>query len=76
LLHYRAIESVPSPKWNDVRLRDVAVPLGGCLALGPDDALADALMELAATPLRRALVLEAGRVEGLLRSPTCRGCSN
>jgi CBS domain-containing protein len=34
--------------------------------LSPDDDLADALMALADTKIQRALVLDAGRLEGLL----------
>jgi CBS domain-containing protein len=66
LLHYRDVASVPAASWERVCLRELTTPIDDCLTLGPDDALADALMDLAETPLHRALVLRAGRLEGLL----------
>jgi Zn-dependent protease len=66
LLHYRDLASVPAASWDRVRVRDVATSIEDCLVLDPDDPLADALMDLAETPLHRALVLRNARLEGLL----------
>ena len=66
LLHYRDLAPVPPASWERVRVLDVATPLESCLVLDPGDPLADALMDLAETPLHRALVIHDGRLEGLL----------
>jgi Zn-dependent protease len=66
LLNYRSVAAIPYANWDLIRVRDVAVPIEECLMLDPDDALADALIELAETPLRRALVIGSGHFEGLL----------
>jgi CBS domain-containing protein len=66
LLHYRDLARVPAGRWDRVPVREVTTPLDECLAVGGDDPLADALMDLAETPLHRALVFDGERLAGLL----------
>ena len=56
-----------APGGVHARVRDRMVPLASCAVVAPDDPLEEAFDALIASPLRRALVLDAdGRLAGLL----------
>jgi len=66
LLSYRDVGRVPLEDWPEVRVRDLAVPAHDGLVVRPGDELGDALVELAGARDGRALVLDDGRLAGLL----------
>lgn len=66
LLSYRDVARVPLEDWPEVRVRDLAVPAHDGLVVRPGDELGDALVELAGARDGRALVLDDGRLAGLL----------
>ncbi|HEX5980417.1 MAG TPA: site-2 protease family protein [Thermoleophilaceae bacterium] len=66
LLSYRDVARVPLEDWPEVRVRDLAVPAHDGLVVRPGDELGDALVELAGAREGRALVLDDGRLAGLL----------
>ena len=66
LLPFRAVAEAPRGAWDETRVRDRMVPLAQVPVLAPADPLADALQRVAASDVRRALVVEDGRLVGLL----------
>jgi Zn-dependent protease/CBS domain-containing protein len=66
LLSYRDVARVPLEDWHEVRVRDLAVPAREGVVVSPGDELGDALVELAGARDGRALVLDDGRLAGLL----------
>ena len=66
LLPFRAVAEAPRGEWDATRVRDRMLPLEQVPALTPSDPLAEALQRLAASDVRRALVVEDGRLVGLL----------
>jgi Zn-dependent protease len=66
LLSYRDVARVPLEDWHEVRVRDLAVPARAGVVVSPGDELGDALVELAEARDGRALVLDDGRLAGLL----------
>lgn len=63
---YRDVAAVAPESWGLTRVRDVARPVGKLLVLAPDDNLGDVAMDLIQDDLGRALVLDEGRLAGLL----------
>ena len=63
---YRDVAAVAPESWGLTRVRDVARPVGELLVLAPDDNLGDVAMDLIQDDLGRALVLDEGRLAGLL----------
>lgn len=66
LLPFRNATAVARNRWNDVRVRDVMLPLEKALVLDPDRELGDAVAELVQTDPGRGLVIRDGRLHGLL----------
>jgi Zn-dependent protease/CBS domain-containing protein len=66
LLSYRDVARVRPERREHTRVAELAVPASEGLVLAPDEELADAAMALAETRPERALVLENGRLAGLL----------
>jgi Zn-dependent protease len=66
LLPFRNATAVPQKRWDEVRVRDVMLPLDKALLFDPDKALGDAVAELVQTDPGRALVVRDGRLLGLL----------
>ena len=66
LLSYRDVARVRPERREQTRVAELAVPASEGLVLAPDEELADAAMALAETRPERALVLENGRLAGLL----------
>jgi Zn-dependent protease len=66
LLPFRNATAVPQKRWDEVRVRDVMLPLDKALVLDPDKELGDAVAELVQTDPGRALVVQDGRLLGLL----------
>jgi CBS domain-containing protein len=60
------VARVPLEDWHEVRVRDLAVPAREGVVVSPGDELGDALVELAGARDGRALVLDDGRLAGLL----------
>ena len=63
---FRAVTAIPSDRWSETRVRDVARPIDDLLVLAPGDDLGDAAMELVQDDFGRALVLDLGSLVGLL----------
>ena len=63
---FRAVAAVPGTEWAGRRVRDVMVPLSETLALSPDEPLFDAAVELMQTAAARGVVIDGGRLAGLL----------
>jgi Zn-dependent protease/predicted transcriptional regulator len=66
LLPFRCVAEVPRREWDQRRVRDCMLPLERVPVVSPDDELIDAAGELSEDDLHRALVLEDGRLVGLL----------
>jgi Zn-dependent protease len=66
LLPFRCVAEIPRQEWDGRRVRDCMIPLDRVQLLEPDAQLVDAVQALMATEVRRALVLEDGRLVGLL----------
>jgi Zn-dependent protease len=66
ILSYRDVARVRPDERDRTRVGALAVPAGETLVLAPDDELGDAALELAQTRVGRALVLDRGRLAGLL----------
>lgn len=66
LLPFRNAAAVTQRKWDEVRVRDVMLPLDKALVVDPDKGLGDAVAELLQTDPGRALVVRDDRLLGLL----------
>jgi Zn-dependent protease len=66
LLPFRCVAQVPRAQWDETRVRDCMLPLDEVPVLEPVDDAIDALAELSQDDLGRGLVVESGRLVGLL----------
>jgi Zn-dependent protease len=66
LLVMGSVASVPRFDWNTRRVRDVMIPLDRVPLLAPDAKAVDALATLSSTDPHRGLVVDNGRLAGLL----------
>lgn len=66
LLPFRCVASVPRSHWDDERVGDCLIPLDDVPQLERDEPAVEALAELSETELNRGLVLDHGRLVGLL----------
>jgi Zn-dependent protease/CBS domain-containing protein len=66
LLAFRAVATVPREEWSARSVRDAMIPRAQVPQLEPDALAIDALAELAGSEVNRGLVVEDGRLAGLL----------
>jgi len=66
MLPFRSVAAVPRTDWEHTRIGDVMVPLDQVELLDQDAPLGEAIARLAANPLQRGLVIEDGRLVGLV----------
>ncbi len=66
LLPFRCVAAVPRREWDERRVRECMLPVETVPVLAPDDELVEAAGELSETDVRRGLVLDGGRLVGLL----------
>jgi Zn-dependent protease/predicted transcriptional regulator len=66
LLPFRCVAEVPRAEWETRTVRDCMVPLEQVPRLPENEELANALVELTDSPTHRGLVLEDGRLAGLV----------
>lgn len=66
LLPFRRVAEVPRPEWDEKRVRDCMLALDDVPVLTPDEEALDALAELSQDDVHRGLVVEDGRLVGLL----------
>jgi Zn-dependent protease/CBS domain-containing protein len=66
LLPFRAVAAVPRAEWPARRVRDAMLPLEQVPVLAPDDDIASVLPRLSEHGINRALVVDGGRLVGLL----------
>ncbi len=66
LLPAACFRDVPQADWDQRVVADCMVPSGDLATFAPDDDALDALMRLQGAPLGRGLVLDGGRMVGLL----------
>jgi CBS domain-containing protein len=66
LLAFRSVATVPRGEWNARRVRDAMIPSDQVPLLGADEEAIDALAELSASEVNRGLVVDDGRLTGLL----------
>jgi Zn-dependent protease/CBS domain-containing protein len=66
LLPFRCVASVPRGDWDERRVRDCMIPVASVPVFAPDDELVEAAGELSENDVHRGLVLDAGRLVGLL----------
>lgn len=66
LLPFRCVAEVPRSEWDERSVRDCMLRLDQVPVVAADDRLVDVLERLAANDVRRALVLDDGRLVGLL----------
>jgi Zn-dependent protease/predicted transcriptional regulator len=66
LLPFRCVAEVPRTEWDVRTVRDCMLGLDEVPILAPDDDAGDALEKVTGSEVNRALVLEAGRLVGIL----------
>jgi CBS domain-containing protein len=66
LLPFRCVAQTPRAQWDLRTVRECALPLEEVILLDADDPLMEALAELSEGDLHRGLVVEDGRLRGLL----------
>jgi Zn-dependent protease/CBS domain-containing protein len=66
LVTLERLRRVPASARDDVRLRDLMFPLDQVVLAGPDDPAAELIPRLGAAPAHHALILEDGRLVGLV----------
>ena len=66
LLPFRCVAEVPRSEWDGKRVRDCMLPLDEVPVLAPDEEALDAFAELSQDDVSRGLVVENGRLVGLL----------
>jgi Zn-dependent protease/CBS domain-containing protein len=66
LLPFRCVAEVPRGQWDDRSVRDCMLRLDQVPVLAPQDLVTDALEQLDSSDVHRALVLDDGRLVGLL----------
>jgi len=66
LLPFRSVAQVPRAEWDGRSVRDVMLPLEDVPELTEEDDLVDALAKLGSSGAGRGLVVEDGRLAGLL----------
>jgi CBS domain-containing protein len=66
MVMFRSVAAVPRTEWAGRRVRDAMVPLSETLVLAPDEPLFDAAVELMQIAAARGVVIDGGRLAGLL----------
>jgi Zn-dependent protease/predicted transcriptional regulator len=66
LLPFRRVAEVPRSAWDERTVRDCMLRLDQVPVLAPDDRLTDVIDEFGENDINRALVVEDGRLAGLL----------
>jgi Zn-dependent protease len=66
LLAFRSVATVPRSEWNARRVREAMIPREKVPLLHEDEQAIDALAELSASEVNRGLVVDDGRLAGLL----------
>ena len=66
LLPFRSVAGVPRAEWDERHVRDCMIPLAQVPVLTEDEPLVDAVQKLGADGVHRGLVLDGGRLVGLL----------
>ncbi|MFJ9712733.1 site-2 protease family protein [Streptomyces sp. NPDC101234] len=66
LLTVRRVQAVPPQARDHTTVREVMRPLGEVVTTAPDEPVLDVLPRLQDSPVRRALVLDQGRLVGIL----------
>ena len=66
LLPFGRVASLPREKWAETRIESVMVPLSEVVLLDEHAPLGEAIGSLAASDLQRGLVIEDGRLVGLV----------
>ncbi|GGS55556.1 site-2 protease family protein [Streptomyces cinerochromogenes] len=66
LLTVRRVEATPAQARASTKVRDVMLPLGDIVTAAPDEPVLDLLPRLQAGPVRRAVVLDAEHLVGIL----------
>ena len=66
LLAFRSVAAVPRNEWDERRVRDAMIGREDVPVLSEDEAAIDALADLSARDVHRGLVVEDGRLAGLL----------
>ena len=66
LLPFKALASVPRSEWETRHVADSMLPLSRVPVLRPDTPVVEVLSEVGGSEMRRALVVEDGRLRGIL----------
>jgi CBS domain-containing protein len=66
LVPFRRLAEVPRHGWEERSVRDCMLPLDRVCVLAPDEDAAQALAEIQQSGVNRGLVLEDGRLVGIL----------
>jgi Zn-dependent protease len=66
LLTFRQVTGAPRADWDAARVGDHMIPRDGVPVVSPDDRAEDAFREVLGEDVRRALVVDRGRLVGLL----------
>ncbi len=60
------VRNVDRRQWDQYKVRDVMTPIDACIKMHPEDEAADAMMEMAKKNAGRILVMEEGKLVGIL----------
>ncbi len=66
LLPFRCVAQTPRADWDSTSVRECALPLAEVVVLDEDGAAMDALAELSGGEIHRGVVLDDGRLRGLI----------
>jgi len=66
LIAFRCLSSIPRSTWDARSIRECMIPLDQIPRLHPDAAAIDALVQLSETSVNRGVVLEHGRLVGII----------
>ena len=66
LLAFRCVAEVPRSDWDRRTVRDCMIPLERVPVLSPDESAVEALAELGEADVHRGVVLDGGRLAGLI----------
>jgi Zn-dependent protease/CBS domain-containing protein len=66
LVSLNQVKEVPRERWPHTTVGDVMIPASGDLVVGPDEAMSTVVDKLRGSPLRRVLVMDGGRLAGII----------
>ncbi len=66
LVALHQVRTTPREQWSGLTVRDVMVPLSNDITVTPDENMITVMERLRASPVRRVLVMDGGRLAGII----------